>query len=58
MPFVTTDEFSVRAQKLLQGLVSHKLTAYLSILNLFKLNQLCPYYQKHVDHIILNRTTL
>ena len=34
--------------KLLQGLVSHKLTAYLSIFNLFKLNELWP-YQKHVN---------
>ena len=28
------------SQKLLQGLMSHKLTAYLSIFNLFKLNEL------------------
>ena len=28
-----------RLQKLLQGLVSHELTAYLSIFNLFKLNK-------------------
>ena len=34
--FVTTDEFSVRvAKKLLQGLVSHELTAYRSVFNLF-----------------------
>ena len=26
--------------------------------NLFKLNELWPYYQKHVNQIILNRTTL
>ena len=45
MSFVTTDEFSVRVTKLLQGLVSHELTAYLSIFNLFKLNELWPYYQ-------------
>ena len=33
MSFVTTDEFLVRVtQKLLQGLVSHELTAFLSIL--------------------------
>ena len=44
--------------KLLQGLVSHELIAYLSIFNLFKLNELWPYYQKHVNQIILNRTTL
>ena len=46
------------SQKLLQGLVSHELTAYLSIFNQFKLNELWPYYQKHVNQIILNRTTL
>ena len=28
-------------------MVSHELTAYLSTLNLFKLNELWPYYQKH-----------
>ena len=58
MPFVTKDEFSVRVTKLLQGLVSLEPTAYLSIFNLFKLNELWPYYQKHVNQIILNRTTL
>ena len=42
-----------------QGLVSHELTAYLSIFNLFKLNnELWPYYQKHVNQIILKCTTL
>ena len=46
------------SQNLLQGLVSHELKAYLSIFNLFKLNELWPYYQKHVNQIILNRTTL
>ena len=46
------------SQKLLQGLVSHELTAYLSIFNLFKLNELWPYYQKYVNHIILNYVTL
>ena len=53
-----TDEFSVRPQKLLQELVSHELTAYLSIFNQFKLNELWPFYQKHVNQIILNRTAL
>ena len=33
--FVKADEFSVRVTKLLQGLVSHELTAYLSVFNLF-----------------------
>ena len=46
------------SQELLQGLISHELTAYLSIFNLFKPNELWPYYQKHVNQIILNRTTL
>ena len=42
------------SQKLLQGLVSHELTAYLSIFNLFNLSTLRWYYQKHVNQIILN----
>ena len=29
--------------------MSHELTAYLSIFNLFKLNEFWPYYQKHVS---------
>ena len=49
--------FQWGSQKLLQRLVSHELTAYLSIFNLSKLNELWP-YQKHVNQIILNRTTL
>ena len=51
MSFVTADEFSVRVTKLLVGLVSHELTTYLSSFNLFKLNELWPYYQKHVNQI-------
>ena len=47
-----------RSEKLLQGLVFHELTAYLSVFNLLKLNELWPYYQKHVNQTILNRTTL
>ena len=35
MSFVTTDEYSVRVTKLLQGLLSHELTADLSVFNLF-----------------------
>ena len=46
------------AQKLLQGLLSHKLTAYLSIINQFKLNELLPYYQTHVNQMILNHASL
>ena len=53
--FVTTDEFSVSVTNLLQGLVPHELTAYLSI---FKLNELWPCYQQHVNQIILNQKTL
>ena len=40
------------SQKLLQGLVFHEITAYLSIFNQFQLNDLWPYYQKHVNQII------
>ena len=35
MSFATTDEFSVRVTKLFQVLVSHELTAYISVFNLF-----------------------
>ena len=38
--------------------MSHELTACLSIFDLFKLNELWPYYQKHVNQIILNCKTL
>ena len=42
----------VRVTKITSSiLVSHELTAYLSIFNLSKL---WPYYQKHVNQIILN----
>ena len=58
MSFVMTDVFLMRDKKLLQGLVSHKLTTYLCIFDLFKLSELCPFYQKHVKQIILNCTTL
>ena len=39
-------------------MLSHELTTYLSVFNLFKLNELRPYYQKHVNQIISNHTTL
>ena len=39
-------------------MVSCELKAYLSIFKLFKLNELWPYYQKHVNQTILNCTTL
>ena len=42
------------SQQLLQGLVSHELTAYFYLFNLFKLNESWPHYQKHVNKIILN----
>ena len=45
------------SQKLLQGLVSPEFTAYLSIFNQFKLNELWSYYQKQVNLIILNCAT-
>ena len=38
--------------------VSHELTAYLSIFNQFKLNELWPYYQKDVNQIILSKVSL
>ena len=37
---------------------SHELTAYLTVFNLYKLSELWPYYQKHVNQITLNHTTL
>ena len=40
------------------GLVSHELTAYLSVFNLFLTNELWSYYQKDVNQITLNYTTL
>ena len=55
MSFVTADEFTVSVTKIIQGLVSNEPTAYLSIFNLFKVNELWPYYQKHV---ILNSANL
>ena len=36
----------------------HELTAYLSIFNLFKVSELPPCYQKHVNQIILNHVTV
>ena len=39
---------------LLQGLVSYELTVNLSIFILLELNELWPYYQKHVNQITLN----
>ena len=33
-------------------------SVYLSIFNLFKLDELWPYYQKHVNRIVLKDATL
>ena len=46
------------SQKILLGLVSHELAVYLFIFNLFKLDELWSYYQKHVNQIILNHPIL
>ena len=54
MSCVLTDEFSVRVTKITSRIGA---TAFLSILNLFELNELWLYFQKHVNQIILNRTT-
>ena len=57
MSFVRTDEFSKRVKlKLLQGLVSHELTTYLSVFDLF-LTQ-WSYYQMDVNQITLKYKTL
>ena len=50
--------FQCGSQKLIQGLVSHELTAYLSIFNLLYLDELWPYYEKDVHQITLNCTNL
>ena len=38
--------------------MSHEIAAYFSIFNQFKVNELWPYYQKHVNQIILNSAAL
>ena len=55
MSFVMTGGLSVRGHKNYFKDWSHELTASLSIFNLFKLNELWPYYQ---EQIILNCTFL
>ena len=55
--FVMTEKFSVRVTKTTSR-IGVSWTHSLPIFNLFKLNELCPYYQKHVNQIILNCTTL
>ena len=57
--FVTAGEFSVRVTKITSRIGvswTHSLPFY--FFSQFKLNELWPYYQKHVNQIILNRTTL
>ena len=60
MSFVMTDEFSVAITKITSriGLVSYELTIYLSVFGQFKLNEIWPFYQKNVNHLILNCKTL
>ena len=48
---VTTDEFLVRVTKITSRIG-------VSFFNQFKLNKLWPHYQKHVNQIIFNHTTL
>ena len=56
--FVMTDEFSVRVTKITSRIGVSWTHSLLSIFYLFKLNELWPYYQKHVNQIILNPITL
>ena len=53
-----TDKFSVRSQKLIQGLVSHDFTAQLSNLKLFYLNELWTYYQTDANQVTLHCASL
>ena len=57
--FVTTDELSVRFTKITSRIgvsLTHSLPFYFFFE--FKLNKFWPYYQKHVNQIIFNYTTL
>ena len=56
--FLTTDKFSVRFTKITSRAGVSWTHSYLSISNLFKLNELWLCYQKHVNQIILNHITL
>ena len=58
LSFVMTDKFSVRSQKLIQGLVSHDFTAQLSNLKLFYLNELWTYYQTDANQVTLHCASL
>ena len=57
--FVTADEFSVKVTKATSRIAlwwTHSLSFY--FMNLSKLNELWPCYQKHVNQIALNHITL
>ena len=56
--FVTADEFSVRVKKITSKMGVSWTHSLPFIFNLFKLNELWPYYEKHVNQIILNCITL
>ena len=56
MPFGKKGEFSVRVTKIIQGLVSHGLAAYLFDFYLFFNSVKWPYYQKHKNQMFLSHT--
>ena len=58
LSFVTTDEFSVMVTKTTSRIGISWTHSPPSYFFQIKLNELWPYYQKHVNQIILNRTTL
>ena len=65
MSFVMTGELSQQLVKVSEGHNSFfkdwclmNSQATFLFFNLFKLSELWPYYQKHVNQIILNHTTL
>ena len=55
---VMTDEFSVRITKITSRIGVSRTHSLPLPINLFKLNELWPYYQKNKNQIILNRITL
>ena len=56
--FVMRDEFSVRVTKITSMIGVSWTHTLFSIFNIFKLNELWSYYQKHLNQIILNCITL
>ena len=56
--FVITDGFSMRVTTITSRIGVSWTHNVLWIFDLFKLNELWPYYQNHVNQIILKRTTL